>query len=99
MSNLIVETTLIRQAAEQIDQAAAIFRSHRNRSVHSCPLQGDSLGRSAEAREVTAAAAHRVVDALEVADRMADLSVETAGLLRSTAVAFDAAESEVAPPR
>jgi hypothetical protein len=98
-TDLAVQTALIRQAADVLDDATTTFGAGGLAS--SCALLHDgSLGPSAAAREVATAATRRVEQALEVARLLADHASETSGRLRAAAAAFEAAESSaMAPPR
>jgi hypothetical protein len=96
--DLAVETALIRQAADVLDDASSSFGA--GGQPIECPLHDGSLGSSAAAREVSAAACRRVEQAVESAALLANLARESAGRLRTVAAAFEAAESAaIAPPR
>lgn len=96
--DLAVETALIRQAADVMDDAASAFDP--GRSAWDCGLTDDSLGSSAVAREVAGAAARRLRQAGEAARSLAVLAEDAAGKLRTAAAAFDAAEdAAIARPR
>ena len=97
-ADLTVQTPLIRQAADELDDAAGAFRNGLGETT--CPLTDSSLGSSALAREVVAAAARRVVQTTEAGTLLAGQVGETAARLRAAAAAFEAAESAaIAPPR
>jgi hypothetical protein len=98
-TDLAVQTALIRQAADVLEDASTTFAAGGLAS--SCPLLHDgSLGPSAAAREVAGAASRRVEQALEVARLLADHASQTSARLRAAAAAFEAAESSaMAPPR
>ena len=99
-ADLAVETALIRQAADVLDDASTTFGAGGQASI--CPpLHDGSLGPSAAAREVAGAASRRVEQALEAARLLSDHTSETSGRLRlPAAAAFEAAESSaIAPPR
>ena len=91
--DLTVETTLIRQAADVLDDASAAFDSGAACEVFRCPLTDGSLGSSALAREVVGAASRRVTQATEAARRLSILAADAAGKLRTAAGAFEAAET------
>ncbi len=98
-TDLAVDTALIRQAADLLDQASSTFVAGGQASICS-RLSDGSLGPSAAAREVVSAASRRVEQALEAARLLADRASETSGRLRAAATAFEAAESSaIAPPR
>ena len=97
--DLAVETDLIRQAADVLDEAASSFDPSCEQAWD-CPLTDESLGSSAVAREVAGAAARRVLQACEVARSLAGLSTDAASRLRAASDAFDAAEAAaIAGPR
>lgn len=96
--DLSVETALIRQAADVLDDASGILAPHRSSGPSRCPLVDGSLGSSALGREVVAAANRRVLQACEATARLADLIDATAVKLRSAATAFEAAESSPVRP-
>jgi hypothetical protein len=91
--DLDVETTLIRQAADILDDAGRIFGGSAGGGELTCPLTDASLGPTALGREVVAGASKRVRQAAEAADRLGVLSSDTAGKLRTSANAFEQAES------
>jgi len=91
--DLTVETALIRQAADVLDDASTVLGPDQTGGAARCPLVEGSLGDSALGREVVVAANRRVLQAIEAANRLACLIGETANKLRSTATAFEAAES------
>lgn len=98
--DLTVETALIRQAADVLDDASAVLGPDQAGVAARCPLVDSCLGNSALGREVVGAANRRVLQATEAAGRLAGLIGETARKLRSTATAFEAAESSsLRPPR
>jgi hypothetical protein len=98
--DLTVETALIRQAADVLDDASMVLGPGRAGGPARCPLVDNSLGNSALGREVVSAANRRVLQATEAAGQLACLIGETARKLRSTATAFEAAEiSRIGPPR
>jgi hypothetical protein len=98
--DLTVETTLIRQAADVLDDASTVLGPGRTGGAARCPLVEGSLGHSALGREVVGAANRRVLQSIEALNRLAGLIGETARTLRSTATAFEAAEySAIGPPR
>lgn len=101
MTDLTVETTLIRQAADVVDEAAGAFDPGGPSTGPQCPLGDDSLGSSAVAREVVGASSRRVAQAAETARSLARLAADTADRLRVAADAFEAAEAAAiaAPPR
>jgi len=93
-SDLAVETDLIRQCADVLDDASSAFDPGCE-VAWGCPLTDESLGRSAVAREVAGAAARRVLQACAATRSLTSLTAETAGNLRAAAAAFDAAESSI----
>ena len=98
--DLTVDTTLIRQAADVLDDASTVLGPDAVGAAARCPLVENSLGNSALGREVVSAANRRVLQAAEAAGRLAGLIGETAQRLRSTATAFEVAESvRIGPPR
>lgn len=97
-TELLVETELIRQAAEVLQEASMALEP--GGALGDCPLSDASLGRSAVAREVAGAAARRVLQACDAARLLAGLVGDGAAALRRTADAFDLADSLlIAPPR
>ncbi|MEP6562932.1 MAG: hypothetical protein ABJD68_17870 [Nakamurella sp.] len=98
--DLAVETDLLRQAADLLDDASAIFDGRTSPALPGCPLTDSSLGNSAVAREVVGAARRRVSQAIEAAVLLAAAATDGAGRLRGTAMAFDNTEATVpAQPR
>lgn len=98
--DLEVDTTLIRQAADILDDAALTFGDKSGDGELNCPLNDASLGPTALGREVVAGASKRVRQAAEAADRLGLLSSDTASKLRTSANAFEQAESRaIAGPR
>jgi hypothetical protein len=98
-TDLAVETALIRQAAQVLDDAWLSFSTGGQATMCS-PLHDGSLGSSAVAREVAGAASRRVEQAVQAAALLADRTRETANGLRTVAAAFDDVESSaIAPPR
>ena len=98
--DLSVETTLIRQAAEVLNDASSVLAPGPAGDVWRGALADNSLGNSALGREVVAAANRRVPQAVEAAGRLAGVVAETADKLRTVAAAFEAAESStIGPPR
>ena len=98
--DLAVDTDLLRQAADVLDDASAVFSGPTSSARLDFPLTDSSLGRSAVAREVVGAAQRRVTQAIEVAAQLATLATDSAGRVRSTATSFDNAEAAVpAQPR
>jgi hypothetical protein len=91
--DLEVETTLIRQAADVLDDAARAFAGDAAGDEFHCPLADSSLGPSALGREVVTAAGRRVQQAAEAARHLGALSADTAGKLRTSATAFEVAEA------
>ena len=97
--DVAVETSLIRQAADVLDDASAVLTPAGADGLN-CPLTDGSLGSSALGREVVGAATRRVIQATDAARRLAELIADAAGKLRTAAAAFEAAESAaIAPPR
>ena len=97
--DLAVQTPLIRQAADVLDDASFDFVGSMC-DVFPSPLTDASLGASAVAREVVDAASRRVRHAAEAARRLSELATDTAEKLRLAATAFEDAEScAIAPPR
>lgn len=95
-----MDTALIRQAADVLDDASAVLGPDQAGVPARCPLVGNSLGNSALGREVVNAANRRVLQATEAAIRLSGLIGQTAQTLRGTATAFEVAESSgVGPPR
>jgi len=92
---LAVDTGLLKQAADALDDASALFDGRTSPAMASFPLTDTSLGSSAVAREVVAAARRRVEQAIETTALLAALVTEDAGKLRSAAIAFAAAEAAV----
>jgi hypothetical protein len=100
VTDLTVQTALLRHAADVLDQASTAFGGHATGDTARCPLTDESLGRSAAAREVVESASRRVPQATEATRRLAVLAADTAGRLRTAAAAFESAESAaIAPPR
>ncbi len=98
--NLSVETTLIRQAADVLDDASSVLAPVAAGNLSRGALTDNSLGNSALGREVVGAANRRVLQSVEAAGRLADVVTETARKLRMVATAFEAAESSaIRPPR
>jgi hypothetical protein len=98
--DLEVETTLIRQAADVLDDAARTFAGDAGGGELTCPLSDGSLGPTALCREVAGAAARRVQQAAAAAGHLSLLASDTADKLRTSATAFEHAESSViAGPR
>lgn len=97
--DLTVETSLIRQAADVLDDASTVLAPATVGDL-SCPLVDGSLGYSAVGREVVGAAARRVIQATDAARRLAELVNDAAIKLRTAAAAFEAAETTaIAQPR
>jgi hypothetical protein len=98
--DLAVETSLIRLAADVLDDASTALTPGAAGDQLHCPLVDDSLGNSALGREVVDAASRRVIQATDAARRLAELVTDAASKLRTAAAAFEAAESTaIAPPR
>jgi len=93
--DLAVDTDLLRQAADVLDEASALFHGRASPEVAVFPLTDASLGNSAVAREVVAAAGRRVAQAIESTVLLATLITDDAGKLRSAAAAFATAETAV----
>jgi hypothetical protein len=94
--DLEVDTGLLRQAADVLDDASALFDGRTSPDIAEYPLTDASLGNSAVAREVVAAAARRVAQAIESAVLLAALATGGAEKLRSAATAFAASETAIA---
>ena len=98
--DLEVETALLRQAADVVDDAATAFAGDGMNGAFRYPLTNHSLGHSAAAREVVEAASRRVQHATKAARQLAELALDMAARLRVVATAFETAEnSAIAPPR
>lgn len=91
--DLAVDTALLRQAADVLDDAAALFAGRASPDIANFPLSDVSLGRSAVAREVVEAAGRRVAQALESAVLVAAIATTNAEKVRCAATAFDLAET------
>jgi len=96
--DLAVETSLIRQAADVLDDAADVLGQAAAGAGSRNTLVESSLGNSALGREVVGAANRRVLQAVEAADLLADVVTETATRLRTVAAAFEAAETTTIRP-
>lgn len=97
--DLLVDTALMRQAAQLLDDAAVVFEGGTACMVFRCPLTDSSLGTSALAREVAGAAARRVQHGVDAARMLAAVAAETGAKLRVAAGTFDAAELSGSGPR
>ncbi len=96
---LVVDTGALRAAASSLDDASTLFARGTGRR-EGCPLTDQSLGGSAVAREVVAAASRRVLQAVEAAALFAGASAQTAARVRNAATSFEIAESAAGgPPR
>lgn len=98
-TELQVDTAVIRQAAQVVDEAAAAFDGGAACAVYRCPLNDSSLGSSALAREVAGAASRRVQHAIDATRLLARSASATAVNLRAVASAFEAAEASGFGPR
>jgi hypothetical protein len=98
-TDLAVDTSLIRLAAQAVDEAAAAFDGGAACAVFRCPLVDGSLGSSALAREVAGAAARRVQQAIDATQLLARTASATAADLRAVASTFEAAEASGFGPR
>lgn len=97
--DLSVDTALLRQAADLLEDAAAAFDGGAACVVYRCPLTDSSLGSSALAREVVSAAARRVEQGVEATRMLAAAATDTGVKLRIAADTFDAAEMSGSGPR
>jgi hypothetical protein len=93
--DLAVDTDLLRQAADVLDDVSALFDGRASPEVPVFPLTDASLGNSAVAREVVAAARRRVEQAIESTVLLAALLTDDAEKLRRTETAFATAEAAV----
>lgn len=92
MTDLAVDSAVLRQAADVIDQAAEAFA----RSAHDpSPLPDGGLGPSPAAREVVMRAADRLTRAGDAAVGLAGLGAAVADRLRMVATGFDMVEAVV----
>ena len=98
MTELAVDTALLKAAANAVDDASATFAAAGGKAV-GCRLTDDSLGRSAVAREVVAASARRVQQALQATRIAADEASGVAVRIRTVAAVFDRLESALPVPR
>lgn len=99
MTDLVVDTALLKAAAGSVEDASAAFAAVGGRA-QGCRLTDDSLGRSAVAREVVDAAARRVQQAVQATRIAADAASGVAVRIRTVAAVFDHVESAIpAPPR
>jgi len=97
---LEVETALIRQSADGLDEAARAFAGDAGGGELNCPLTDGSLGPTALGREVVGAASTRVRQGVDAAGKLGVLSADTAVKLRTSASAFEQAEADaIAGPR
>ena len=94
--DLEVDSDMLRRAADILDDAAGLFDGRLSPNLADFPLIDGSLGHSAVAREVVAAAGRRVAQALQTTVLLAALATDDAGKLRSAASAFAATETQVA---
>jgi hypothetical protein len=98
--DLAVDTALLRQAANVLDDASALLAGRASPEIAVFPLGDASLGRSAVAREVVDAAGRRVAQAYESAVLLAAMATDVAEKTRCAATAFDLAETaNAAAPR
>lgn len=95
---LLVDTGLLRAAADMLDDACILFAQGAGRH-ESSPLTDDSLGRSPVAREVIESASRRVLEAMDASSRIAEAAGFTADRIRAAAASFDRAEAAIAAPR
>lgn len=95
---LLVNTALLRMAAEILDDAGILFAQGAGRHEGS-PLTDDSLGRSAVAREVIESASRRVLEAMDASGRIAEAAGFTADRVRAAAASFETAEAMIGAPR
>ncbi len=96
---LVVDTAVLRAAANSLDDASALFARGTGRR-EGCPLTDESLGRSAVAREVAGSASRRVLEAVQAAEVFARASAQTAARVRAAATSFEIVESAAGgPPR
>lgn len=96
--DLEVQTELLRQAADVVEDASTAFTG--DGTTLRSELAHHSLGQSVAAREVVTAATRRVQHDLEAARRLGDLTRDIANTLRTVAVEFEIAEnSAIAGPR
>lgn len=99
MTELMVDTALLRAAANAVEDAAESFAAVGGKAL-GCRLTDDSLGRSAVAREVVQASARRVQQAVQASRMSADEASGAAVRLRTVAAVFDRLESTMpVPPR
>jgi hypothetical protein len=94
--DLEVDTGLLWQAADVLDDASALFDGRTSPDFADYPLTDASLGNSAVAREVVAAAGRRVAQAIESTVLLAALATRDAEKLRAAATAFASTETAIA---
>ena len=99
LSELTVDTALLKAAANAVEEAAAAFAAVGGKAL-GCRLADDSLGRSAVAREVVEASAHRVQQAVQASRMAADAASGVAVRIRTVGAVFDRLEAAMpVPPR
>ncbi len=99
MTDLVVDTALLKVAAGTVDDASSAFAAVGGKAT-GCRLTDDSLGRSAVAREVVDAAASRVQQALQASRLASEAASGVAVRIRAVAAVFDQLESAMpVPPR
>lgn len=98
MTDLAVDTALLRQAADAVEIAASRFTPDAGDAQAACPLADGSLGPSALGREVVAAAERRIRAALEAATALAAVGQRCADQLEVAADQFDRLEATLGTP-
>lgn len=97
MTELMVDTALLRAAAHAVEDAAASFAAAGGRA-QGCRLTDDSLGCSAVAREVVEASIRRVQQAVQVTRMAADAASGVSGRVCTVAAVFERLESAIPVP-